>query len=188
MEGFQTQHLVCSVALGRETYRFPEFYFKVLSMTLKIDKVSATKAAAICGLGTAAMIDYLERSDVFVPAKRRVKRKGKKREYTFRDLLVLKTIGTLLASGSSVAALKSALRQFQSDKWSADRASLAHGTEVLRYVVISGRDVLYARGHQSLFDMTRGGQMVFNFVVDLDALHSQLCNDLDQLTLFGTAP
>lgn len=130
------------------------------------------------------MIDYLERSEVFVPAKRRTKRRGKKREYTFRELLVLKTIATLLAAGASVAALKSALNQFQTDKWSADRGSLAHGDEILRYVVISGKNVLYARGQQSLYDLTAGGQMVFNFVVDLDALHTQLCNDLDQLPLF----
>jgi DNA-binding transcriptional MerR regulator len=155
-------------------------------MTLKIDRVSASQAAAICGLGTVAMIDYLERSEVFVPVKRRQKRKGKKRAYSFRELLILKTIATLLKAGASVAALRSALQQFQTDKWSADRASLANGTDLLRYVVISNKDVLYARGHQSLFDLTRGGQMVFNFVVDLDALHSQLCNDLDQLPLFGT--
>lgn len=153
-------------------------------MTLKIERMSASKAAIVCGLGTVAMIDYLERTEVFVPKGRRAKRRGKKREYSFRELLVLKSIATLLAAGASVAALKSALRQFQSDKWSADRASLANGDDILRYVVMSGKDVLYARGQQSLYDLTGGGQMVFNFVIDLDALHSQLCYDLDQLTLF----
>jgi DNA-binding transcriptional MerR regulator len=154
-------------------------------MTLKMEFVNASRAAAICGLGTVAMIDYLERSEVFVPSKHRLKRRGKRRAYGFRDLLVLKAIGKLLAAGTSVAALKAALQQFQSDKWSADRASLANGSEVLRYVVLSGREVLYARGNHSLFDLTKGGQMVFNFVIDLDALHTELCNDLDQLTLFG---
>ena len=155
-------------------------------MTLKKEVMSASRAAAICGLGTVAMIDYLERIGVFVPSKRRVKRRGRPRNYDFRDLLVLKTLGKLLASGASVSALKAALQQFQADKWSADRASLANGVEILRYVVISGKDVLYARGGQSLFDLTNGGQMVFNFVVDLDALHTELCNDLDQMTLFGS--
>lgn len=139
----------------------------------------------ISGLGTVAMLDYLERSEVFIPRKRRIKRRGKKRAYDFRDLLVLKTIGRLLAAGASVAALKMALQQFQADKWSADRGSLGYGSDILRYVVISGREVLYAKGNHSLFDLTRGGQMVFNFVVDLDALHTELCNDLDQHTLFG---
>lgn len=133
------------------------------------------------------MIDYLERSEVFVPAKRREKRRGKRRDYTFRELLVLKTISSLLAAGASVSALKIALKQFQADKWTADRECLANGDELLRYVVISGKNVLYARGQHTLFDLTAGGQMVFNFVVDLDALHSQLCNDLDQLLLFRTA-
>jgi len=154
-------------------------------MTLKIESVNASRAAVICGLGTVAMLDYLERTEVFVPPKRRVKRRGKPRAYSFRDLLILKAIGELLSAGASVAALKNALRQFQSDKWSADRASLANGSEILRYVVLSGREVFYARGNHSLFDLTKGGQMVFNFILDLDALHTQLCNDLDQLSLFG---
>jgi len=171
--------------LFRVFFEFPRFYFKILSMTLKMETVNASRAAVICGLGTVAMIDYLERSEVFVPAKRRIRRRGKRRAYNFRDLLVLKTIGRLLAAGASVSALKVALQQFQADKWSADRASLGYGTDILRYIVISGREVFYARGTHSLFDLTKGGQMVFNFVIDLDALHTELCNDLDQLTLFG---
>lgn len=166
-------------------FDFVEFYFKDLSMTLKSEVVNASRAATICGLGTIAMLDYLERTGVFIPSKKREKRRGKPRAYGFRDLLILKTIGRLLSAGASVSSLKTALQQFQADKWSADRASLANGLEVLRYVVLSGRDVLYARGSQSLFDLTRGGQMVFNFVIDLDALHTELCNDLDQLPLFG---
>ena len=155
-------------------------------MTLKKEVVNASRAAVICGLGTVAMIDYLERSGVFVPSKKRIKRRGRPRNYDFRDLLVLKTLGRLLAGGTSVSALKLALRQFQADKWSADRASLANGSQILRYVLISGKDVLYATAAQTLFDLTKDGQMVFNFVVDLDALHSELCYDLDQLTLFAS--
>ncbi len=83
--------------------------------------------------------------------------------------------------------LRSALNQFQADKWSADRASLANGDELLRYVVISGNNVLYARHQHTLYDLTLSGQMVFNFVVDLDALHTQLVNDLDQPFLFKLA-
>jgi hypothetical protein len=30
-----------------------------------------------------------------------------------------------------------------------------------------------------------GGHMVLDFAIDLDALHFELCNDLNQLTLFG---
>lgn len=153
-------------------------------MTLNKEVVGASRAATICGLGTGAMLDYLERTEVFIPSKKRVKRRGKPRTYGFRDLLILKAIARLLSAGASVSSLKRALQQFQADKWSADRGSLANGSEVLRYVVLSGRDVLYARGSQSLFDLTRGGQVVFNFVIDLDALHSELCNDLDQRTLF----
>ncbi len=100
---------------------------------------------------------------------------------------MIKTIATFLRAGASVAVLKDALNQFQADKWSADRDKLENGDEILRYVAISGGKVVYARGQNTIFDLTCDGQMVFNFVIDLDALHSQLRRDLDEPTLFKFA-
>lgn len=74
-----------------------------------VETLRAKAVKEICGFGSVAMLDYLERSGAFIPQIRRRKRKGVPREYTFRDVLILKAIATLLENGASVAAIKGAL-------------------------------------------------------------------------------
>lgn len=88
------------------------------------DYVTAAVAARVCGFDSVYMIDYLQRSGVFVPSKKRPHGRGRHREFSFKDLVVLRTISTLLKNGASVSALKKALVQFQNEKWDADRASM----------------------------------------------------------------
>lgn len=141
-----------------------------------IDAVSAPEAATICGFRSTAMLDYLQRTGVFIPLDRKKgRRRGKGRRYTFRDLLVLRAIAALLENGASVSALREALREFQTNRWTADEASLqGEGGSILRYVVASGKSVIFATSRDTLFDLTNRGQMVFSFVLDLDELHRDL--------------
>jgi DNA-binding transcriptional MerR regulator len=144
-----------------------------------ITSVDAKTAVRICGFRSVAMLDYLQRSGVFIPTKR-AGRRGKGRRYEFRELLVLKTISTLLENGASVHSLKTALNEFQKKKWTADQATLEGEGGPLKYLVASGRGVLFAKSCDNLFDMTKNGQMAFSFVVDLDKLHSDLCFQIQQ--------
>lgn len=153
-------------------------------MTILIESVDARRAAAVCGFESVAMLDYLQRTGVFVPAKRK-SRRGKGRRYQFRDLMVLKTIAALLKNGASVAALRRSLQEFQRRKWSADQVTLEGSDGPLKYFVACADSIFFAKTKDSLFDLTRDGQMVFSFVVDLDRLHRELCRDLGLPTLQG---
>jgi len=139
------------------------------------EPIYAREAAKICGFESVAMIDYLQRSGVFIPSERKRKRKGHRRRYSFRDLLVLRAIAELLKNGASVAALKTALCEFQSNKWAADEGSMqTENGEILRYVVACGDSVIFAKSSDTLFDLTKRGQMLFSFVIDLDELHADV--------------
>lgn len=148
-----------------------------------IHAVSAKEAADICGFRSVAMLDYLQRSGVFV-RRRDGGRRGRGRRYEFRDLLILKTISALLQNGASVASLKQALVEFQGRKWRADFASLQsdEGT-VMRYMVACGNRIYFAKSADNLFELTAGGQLAFSFVIDLDRLHTDLCFQLSQREL-----
>lgn len=98
---------------------------------------------------------------------------------------MLRTIAALLKNGASVAALAKSLREFQKKKWQADQASLGSEEGPLRYFVVSGESIFFAKSQDSLFDLTRSGQMVFSFVVDLDLVHRELCGELGLPTLQG---
>ncbi|MBA4165423.1 MAG: hypothetical protein C0510_12500 [Erythrobacter sp.] len=144
------------------------------------DAVDARTAARICGFKTVSMLDYLERSGVFVRKNKGGKRRGKGRRYNFRDLLVLKVIAKLLENGASVHSLKKAIVEFQEQKWHADRASFSLGDQKIRYLTVSSGDLFFSDSSKNLYDMTNRGQMVFGFILDLDRLHTDLCGDLDQ--------
>lgn len=135
----------------------------------------ARTVVAICGFGSVAMLDYLERSGVFIPSIKRPKTRGKWRRYTFRDVLVLKTIKTLLDNGASVANLKASLEKFQRVKWKADEVVLETGSGPLKYLVASAGKIYFARNSEALTELTANGQMVFSFVIDVERLHTELC-------------
>lgn len=151
-----------------------------------IEGVPAEEARRICGFRSVAMLDYLQRSGVFVPTDRKGKRRGRNRRFCFRDLIVLRIIAELLKNGASVAALKTALQEWQAKKWQADEGSMQSETgEVLRYLVASGGNIIFAKSADTLFDLTNKGQMVFSFIVDLDELHSDVRFKLNQRELPG---
>lgn len=147
------------------------------------DNVTSGVAARICGFDSVYMIDYLQRSGIFIPSKKSPHGRGRRREYSFKDLVVLRTISTLLKNGASVSALKKALVQFQNEKWEADRASMQFDGEVARYMLAVGDKVLFAKSQDCFFDLTQSGQMVFSFIIDLEQIHTDVRFNMDQRTL-----
>ncbi|MBL8649902.1 MAG: MerR family transcriptional regulator [Sphingopyxis sp.] len=147
-------------------------------MTIIIVPCEAKVAAKLAGFKSVAMLDYLQRSGVFVASRKDGKRRGKKRRYDFRDILVLKAIKRLLDSGASVANLKKSLSNFQKMKWSADETSLEDKEGVVRYLVVSGDSVYLKKDPNILIDMCKSGQLTFSFIIDLDNLHTELRGDM----------
>ncbi|MGE0774698.1 MAG: MerR family transcriptional regulator [Sphingomonadaceae bacterium] len=146
--------------------------------------INAKRAADICGFESVAILDYLQRSGVFVPNSHKRRRRGKSRQYEFRDLLVLKAIATLLKNGASVSALKKALGELQRRKWKADEASLQDDEgKALKYLIATGNSVVFAKSIDTLYDLTKHSQMLFSFILDMDQLHSDLCFQLRQREL-----
>ncbi|WP_338427047.1 MerR family transcriptional regulator [Sphingopyxis kveilinensis] len=139
-----------------------------------IEDHDARNAARLAGLRSVAMIDYLERSGVFFPTRKREKNRGKRRRYTFRDVLVLKTIAVLLSNGASVANLKHALEGLQRIKWNADETVLEDSAGALRHLVVSSQRIYFARSRDELLDLAAGGQLSFSFLIDLDSIHREL--------------
>ena len=143
-------------------------------MTIIIVPCEAKVAARLAGFGSVAMLDYLQRSGVFIASRKDGKRRGRKRRYDFRDILVLKAIKRLLDSGASVSNLKKSLATFQKMKWSADEASLEDKDGIIRYLIVSGESVYLKKDPNIIVDMCKDGQLTFSFIIDLDNLHTEL--------------
>lgn len=112
---------------------------------------SGTQAAKIVGI-TYRQLDYWARTDLLRPALAEATGSGSRREYSYRDLLELRMIKTLLDAGIKLASVREVFTYLRQHVTS-DIAS-AH-------IVISGHQVVLCNGDE-LIDVLRRGQGVLN--------------------------
>ncbi|MFM7685486.1 MAG: MerR family transcriptional regulator [Actinomycetota bacterium] len=112
---------------------------------------SGTKAASIAGI-TYRQLDYWARTDLVRPSLADASGSGSRRRYSYRDLLELRVIKSLLDAGIRLESVRVAFEYLRRHV-DADISS-AH-------LVISGDDVLLCDGDE-LIDVMRRGQGVLN--------------------------
>lgn len=113
---------------------------------------SGTKAATIVGI-TYRQLDYWARTDLIRPSLTDAAGSGSRRLYSYRDLLELRVIKSLLDAGIKLESVRSAFEYLRTHL-ETDIAS-AH-------LVISGSDVILCDGEQLIDVMRRSGQGVLN--------------------------
>jgi DNA-binding transcriptional MerR regulator len=147
----------------------------------------AKDAAHVVGV-TVQMLDYLEREGVFQreqsrwEAKSENRQRGVRRLYTFRDLIVLKSIAQLLANGVSVRRIKKAVEHFsREERFACDRDRVIFDQSPVQYFVTDGSDIFFRKDKTELVSVLEAGQQAFLFVMDLDQVRSQVGESLDTL-------
>lgn len=114
---------------------------------------SGTKAAKIVGI-SYRQLDYWARTGLVRPSVADAKGSGSRRAYSYRDLLELRVIKSLLDAGIKLESVRTAF-DYLREHVDTDIAS-AH-------LVISGSDVVLCQGDQ-LIDVMRRGQGVLNIL------------------------
>ena len=137
-------------------------------MSKEIDPIDAATAANLSGL-SPTMITYLSRIDVLKPQGHEKPQRGKRRQFTFTDVLFLRVISELLSKGIEVKRLGSALMRAKGDAEAWKSISKAPG----RYLVTDGTE-LYIRREGQLESKTFNGQLAFGFVLDLAVAEAAL--------------
>ena len=112
---------------------------------------SGTQAAKIVGI-TYRQLDYWARTDLLRPSLAEADGSGSRRQYSYRDLLELRMIKTLLDAGIRLESVRQVFTYLR-DHVTSDIAS-AH-------IVISGSQVVLCEGDE-LIDILRRGQGVLN--------------------------
>lgn len=126
---------------------------------------SGTKAASVVGI-SYRQLDYWARTDLVRPSLVDAAGSGSRRLYSYRDLLELRVIKSLLDAGIKLESVRKAFTYLR-DNVEADIASAT--------LVISGSDVLLCDGDTLIDIVRRGGQGVLNVLAigsvknDLDA-------------------
>lgn len=112
---------------------------------------SGTKAAKIVGI-SYRQLDYWARTDLVRPSLTDAKGSGSRRAYSYRDLLELRIIKSLLDAGIKLESVREVFSYLR-EHVTTDIAS-AH-------IVIDGAQVVLCDGDQ-LIDVMRNGQGVLN--------------------------
>lgn len=132
---------------------------------------SGTKAAAIVGI-SYRQLDYWARTDLIRPSLADASGSGSRRLYSYRDLLELRVVKSLLDAGIKLESVRKAFEYLRTHV-DTDIAS-AH-------LVISGGDVILCDGEQLIDVMRNSGQGVLN-VLAIGGVKSGLDSTIVELS------
>jgi DNA-binding transcriptional MerR regulator len=120
------------------------------------------------------MVDYLCRSNVLVPSEGPRPGRGKGRQYSFGDVVMLRALSHLLKSGISVAKLKKALRTLRAKHHEITQEKAP------RYLVTDGTRVYFDDGRNAVEELSANGQMAFAFIIKLSQVRDDVTNALSR--------
>jgi DNA-binding transcriptional MerR regulator len=115
---------------------------------------SGAKAAEIVGI-TYRQLDYWARTDLVRPSLEDARGSGSRRKYSYRDLLELKVIKTLLDAGIKLESVR--------DIFSYLREQLGEDVTKANLVIQGSRSVLIQNDGE-LIDLVKQGQGVLNIL------------------------
>ncbi len=134
---------------------------------------SGTKAAGVVGI-SYRQLDYWARTDLVRPSLCDAAGSGSRRLYSYRDLLELRVIKSLLDAGIKLESVRKAFGYLREN---------AHTDIAAATLVISGNDVLLCDGDTLIDIVRKGGQGVLNVLAigsvktDLDASLVELADE-----------
>jgi len=136
---------------------------------------SGKKAAEIVGI-TYRQLDYWARTDLVRPSVTDAAGSGSRRQYSYRDLLELKVIKSLLDAGIKLESVRSVF-EYLREQLGEDIASAQ--------LVISGGTAILVRDDHELVDVLKQGQFVMSGVLSLGGVQREVDDAL--VELFPTA-
>ena len=112
---------------------------------------SGRQAATVVGI-SYRQLDYWARTDLIRPSLTDAAGSGSRRRYSYRDLLELRMVKTLLDAGIRLESVRTVFEYLRNH---------VEGDITSAHIVISGQSVVLADGEE-LVDAVRSGQGVLN--------------------------
>ena len=135
------------------------------------DHYSGKKAAEIVGI-TYRQLDYWARTDLVRPSVVDASGSGSRRRYSYRDLLELKVIKTLLDAGIKLESVRRVFTYLR-EQLGEDVASAQ--------LVITGGTAVLVRDDNELVDVLKQGQFVMGSVLSLGGVQREVDDAIVEL-------
>jgi DNA-binding transcriptional MerR regulator len=138
-------------------------------------RFTAAEAARISGIRSTHMLDYLHRMGIVRPQHAATPGKGKRRHYSYTDLVVLRLVARMLEQGLSVKRLEASLAELrkQVTVLDGDRAASL-------FLVTDGKNAYWKKSPGEVVDLTASGQFAFSFVLNARQIHSEVIHAMEQ--------
>jgi DNA-binding transcriptional MerR regulator len=133
-------------------------------MTQMTQHYSGKKAAEIVGI-SYRQLDYWARTDLIRPSVADAAGSGSRRQYSYRDLLELKVVKSMLDAGIKLESVRTAFEYL--------RENLGEDVASARLVIGGGRAVL-VKDDTELLDVIKSGQFVMTSLLSLDGVQQEI--------------
>lgn len=134
-----------------------------------MEQIDIRRAEACTGL-SRSMLTYLAHQQIVRPSETRDPARGRRRLYSFGDLILLRAIARLLEQGIEVRRLRPKLQKLQREFNSPQEFATA-----LKYLVTDGADVFTVEGTDAITSVMTG-QLAFAFLLDIRQLNDEVLN------------
>ncbi|HWL44191.1 MAG TPA: MerR family transcriptional regulator [Ilumatobacter sp.] len=139
---------------------------------------SGSQAAKVVGI-TYRQLDYWARTDLIRPSLSDASGSGSRRRYSYKDLLELRVIKTLLDAGFKLESVRDVFEYMREHV----------GTEIASaHLVISGNSVVLAADDGELIDVLKKGQGVLSNVLSLSTVKDEIDAQIDESDLTDDPP
>jgi len=132
--------------------------------------------ANYAGYNTPSMVDYLVRSGLLKPLKKYPYRKGRRRLFDLKQLILAKVYKEILSKGISVAKIKKAVEKSQELKSAQFLFSgiNAGGYGVAKYFVTDGTNIFLRTIKEENVLNLATGQFSFSYMLDIGEIHKHV--------------
>lgn len=128
---------------------------------------------------TKYMLDYLAREDIFRPTGFDPSCRGRRRLYSYEDVVLLRALHKICAGKGKIRHLKASLRSYRRTM-----GAIVPGQNLERLLVVQGNKLCTATEGEGVRELV-SGQLTLSFVIDLGAVSREVarCITVDPRSL-----
>lgn len=118
------------------------------------------------------MLDYFEREGIFGANASVGRGRGRKRRYTYQDVVLLRALSAICQGRGKIRHLKESLQKFSSE-----HGPIRPGERLKQVLCVIGNE-LCVRTASGVARELRSGQLALSFVVDLECVTDQIAKQV----------
>jgi DNA-binding transcriptional MerR regulator len=143
---------------------------------------TSDEVSRLAGFKKRWMLEHLEREKTFIRENHEDRANGRRRKYTFGDLLILRAINRMLELGARPARIRQVINcirdieGFPSTREAARQATTALGKRLF----VTAETAFWVSNEEEVVDLIAKGQLAFGFMISIRDVAGEIVPIVDQ--------